>query len=150
MDSKTIRYQNVRYLVEDVGGVSNFAEKISKGQSQTSQFAGSTPIKGIGNKIAREIEKVFGKEHGWLDVYHPELFDDRSNSSTSLKEVGSVNLQQLVSTFEEIFKRIEILYGEKKLDEHSLGIIESVTVNTLESLIDSLTKNEPNQSKKTA
>lgn len=74
MDSKTIRYKNARYLADLAGGVSGFAEKIGKGQSQTSQFAGSTPIKGIGNKIAREIEAAFQKAHGWLDVAHPELW----------------------------------------------------------------------------
>ncbi|WP_151808969.1 hypothetical protein [Acinetobacter soli] len=80
MDSKTIRYQNTRLLVEQVGGVSNFANKINKGQSQTSQFAGTTPIKGIGNKVAREIEDAFGKPHGWLDVSHQE--DSSLNHST--------------------------------------------------------------------
>ncbi|HAV5317766.1 S24 family peptidase [Acinetobacter baumannii] len=70
MDSKTIRYKNTRLLVEEIGGVSNFAEKINKGQSQTSQFAGTNPIKGIGNKVAREIEEAFNKPHGWLDQVH--------------------------------------------------------------------------------
>lgn len=68
MDSKSIRYRNTRLLVDQVGGVSSFAEKIGKGQSQTSQFAGTNPIKGIGNKVAREIEEAFGKPHGWLDI----------------------------------------------------------------------------------
>ncbi|MDC4585062.1 S24 family peptidase [Acinetobacter baumannii] len=73
MDSKSIRYLNTRILVEQVGGVSNFAEKINKGQSQTSQFAGTNPIKGIGNKVAREIEEAFGKAHGWLDQVHEDI-----------------------------------------------------------------------------
>lgn len=73
MDSKSIRYLNTRILVEEVGGVSNFAEKINKGQSQTSQFAGTNPIKGIGNKVAREIEEAFDKPHGWLDQVHEKL-----------------------------------------------------------------------------
>jgi len=72
MDSKSIRYINTRFLVDQVGGVSNFADKINKGQSQTSQFAGTNPIKGIGNKVAREIEDAFGKPHGWLDIPHAE------------------------------------------------------------------------------
>ena len=79
MDNKTIRYNNVRYLVDLIGGVSNFAEKIDKGQSQVSQFAGSNPIKGIGNKIAREIEIAFLKDHGWLDVAHPELWESQGD-----------------------------------------------------------------------
>jgi len=72
MDSKSIRYRNTRILVDQVGGVSNFADKIGKGQSQTSQFAGTNPIKGIGNKVAREIEEAFNKTHGWLDIPHEE------------------------------------------------------------------------------
>ena len=72
MDSKSIRYKNTRLLVDQVGGVSNFAEKIGKGQSQASQFAGTNPIKGIGNKVAREIEEAFEKAHGWLDIPHEE------------------------------------------------------------------------------
>lgn len=68
MDSKSIRYANTRILVDQVGGITNFALKIKKSQSQTSQFAGENPIKGIGNKVAREIESVFGKPHGWLDT----------------------------------------------------------------------------------
>ncbi|EPR9360828.1 LexA family protein [Acinetobacter baumannii] len=73
MDSKTIRYKNTRLLVDQIGGVSNFAEKINKGQSQTSQFAGTNPIKGIGNKVAREIEEAFNKPHGWLDQVHEDI-----------------------------------------------------------------------------
>ena len=72
MDSKSIRYKNTRLLVDQIGGVSNFAEKIGKGQSQASQFAGTNPIKGIGNKVAREIEEAFGKAHGWLDNPHEQ------------------------------------------------------------------------------
>lgn len=68
MDSKSIRYRNTRLLVDQVGGVSSFADKIGKGQSQASQFAGTNPIKGIGNKVAREIEEAFDKPHGWLDL----------------------------------------------------------------------------------
>lgn len=78
MDSKTIRYQNTRYLVNQIGGVSNFAEKIGKSQSQASQFAGTNPIKGIGNKVAREIEDAFEKPHGWLDIQHAD--EDKNKS----------------------------------------------------------------------
>lgn len=75
MDSKTIRYNNARDLVAKAGGVSAFAERLGKGQSQTSQFAGENPIKGIGGKIAREIEEAFDKPKGWLDVPHPKADD---------------------------------------------------------------------------
>ncbi|MDY7373238.1 S24 family peptidase [Acinetobacter oleivorans] len=89
MDSKTIRYKNTRHLVEQIGGVSNFAEKINKGQSQTSQFAGTNPIKGIGNKVAREIEEAFQKPHGWLDILHTEVeLDNNIDLQNPLKIDG--------------------------------------------------------------
>ncbi|MCH7333864.1 hypothetical protein [Acinetobacter modestus] len=104
MDSKTIRYNNTRLLVEQVGGVSNFANKINKGQSQTSQFAGTAPIKGIGNKVAREIEEAFGKPHGWLDVIHQEkssqLPPNTLENVSSAK--GSEELQVIIRSLNDL------------------------------------------------
>lgn len=89
MDSKSIRYRNTRLLVDQAGGVSSFAEKIGKGQSQASQFAGTNPIKGIGNKVAREIEEAFGKSHGWLDIPHEEEIEKlESNVSAPFPIAG--------------------------------------------------------------
>ncbi|MCU4387971.1 hypothetical protein KTH40_10190 [Acinetobacter haemolyticus] len=91
MDSKTIRYKNTRLLVDQVGGVSSFAEKIGKGQSQASQFAGTNPIKGIGNKVAREIENAFDKPHGWLDLPHEvEFKSTNSNVSEPIPLIGKL------------------------------------------------------------
>ncbi|MGZ7882430.1 LexA family protein [Acinetobacter soli] len=87
MDSKSIRYKNTRLLVDQVGGVSSFADKIGKGQSQASQFAGTNPIKGIGNKVAREIEIAFDKPHGWLD-----LPQEQEITSTDVKISDPVHL----------------------------------------------------------
>ncbi|MFU9047439.1 hypothetical protein ACNAUY_13730 [Acinetobacter tibetensis] len=108
MDSKSIRYQNTRLLVKSVGGVSNFAEKIGKGQSQTSQFAGTNPIKGIGNKVAREIEDIFDKPHGWLDVPHTNINDISTTIPTSQYEISedrkveNKELQQLINILEDL------------------------------------------------
>ena len=90
MDSKSIRYQNTRLLVGQVGGVSSFAEKIGKGQSQTSQFAGTNPIKGIGNKVAREIEDAFGKPHGWLDIPQEGTQTHEKNVSDPIPLIGKL------------------------------------------------------------
>lgn len=91
MDSKSIRYRNTRVLVNLAGGVSNFADKIGKGQSQTSQFAGTNPIKGIGNKVAREIEDAFNKPHGWLDLLHDEYLPSNDvNISEPMPLIGKL------------------------------------------------------------
>lgn len=68
MENKEIRLRNTRALIQQSGGVALFAEKLKKAETQVSAFAGSNPRKGIGNKIAREIEEAFGKAPGWLDV----------------------------------------------------------------------------------
>ncbi|OBY75295.1 LexA family protein [Acinetobacter gyllenbergii] len=91
MDSKSIRYKNTRLLVDQVGGVSSFADKIGKGQSQASQFAGTNPIKGIGNKVAREIEIAFDKPHGWLDLPHEhEITSTDVNISDPIPLIGKL------------------------------------------------------------
>lgn len=87
MNVKEARYINTRRLIEQCGGVSAFAEKIGKSQSQASQIAGENPIKGIGNKIAAEIEAVFLLERGWLDRIHGD-----SNVETAPALRGKVPL----------------------------------------------------------
>lgn len=90
MDSKSIRYKNTRLLVDQVGGVSSFADKIGKGQSQASQFAGTNPIKGIGSKVAREIEEAFNKPHGWLDLPHENSQSIENNVSSPIPIIGKL------------------------------------------------------------
>ena len=70
MTSTEIRYLNVRKLVADFGGVSALADKLNKTQAQVSAFAGEKPRKGIGNKVARDIETTFDLPRGWMDVLH--------------------------------------------------------------------------------
>lgn len=120
MDSKTIRYNNTRILVDEVGGVSNFANRINKGQSQTSQFAGTTPIKGIGNKVAREIEDAFNKPHGWLDVIHQE---DSNLTSHNLNTLSSdVDKKEL----EALFKSLIVLDSQGKLSKDLIKALMAI------------------------
>jgi phage repressor protein C with HTH and peptisase S24 domain len=70
MDIAHIRRDNARDLSNKCQGISAFAEKLGKSQSQISSLIGTNPTKNIGNKIAREIEAAFGLPHGWMDVLH--------------------------------------------------------------------------------
>jgi PAS domain S-box-containing protein len=78
LDIKEIRHRNVRLLLETVGrdgtrggkrfgGLAVLAELLGKSASQVSRFAAEKPKTYIGDRIAREIEEVFGKERGWMD-----------------------------------------------------------------------------------
>jgi len=63
-----VRYLKARLLVDEAGSLIAFADRIDKQQSQVSSFAGKNPSKGIGGKLAREIETAFGRPFGWMDV----------------------------------------------------------------------------------
>lgn len=161
MDSRTIRYKNVRYLVDFIGGVTNFADKINKSQSQASQFSGSNPIKGIGNKVAREIESAFGKDHGWLDAAHPELWEDFNIPDKQLQnqneqiqaqwqsqcqtQLNNPELYVLANSFDKTLKRIDDLISEKKLTSEQLDVIHHVlssNIDTANTLMDGFIKSD--------
>lgn len=120
MDSKSIRYQNTRILVDSIGGISNFAERINKGQSQTSQFAGTNPIKGIGNKVAREIEEAFGKPHGWLDVIH-----QKNTGSNALNNSDNYSITSDNNDLATLIRALESLDSQGKL---SIDLIKAFKI----------------------
>lgn len=67
MTLKAIRRRNLRCLADQVGGITRLAERLGKTQSQVSHVIGRSPIKGIGDRLAAQAEKLFDKPVGWLD-----------------------------------------------------------------------------------
>jgi PAS domain S-box-containing protein len=95
MGVKEIRHRNVRVLLAQLGsdaglsgrrsgGMVMLAEMLGKSVAQVSRFAAETPSTRIGDRVAREIEEAFGKEHGWMDhaqwIADPEAFTPASAS----------------------------------------------------------------------
>jgi SOS-response transcriptional repressor LexA len=63
------RLQNFRrVLAERNMRLTEIADLLGKAPAQVSAFGGKNPTKGIGNKIAREIEKALGLHDGYLDM----------------------------------------------------------------------------------
>jgi hypothetical protein len=68
-----IRHENLMALIDEAGGINHFAARVKKSHSQVSQLVNKSPEsktgkpKSVGSKQAREIEREFGKETGWLD-----------------------------------------------------------------------------------
>lgn len=87
MNIKTLRWQKTRKLVSDVGGISRFAEKIGRSQSQVNRFAGPNPVTGIGDKIARLIEKSFSLDYAYLDKQGSEDDDLSRPAETALDAI---------------------------------------------------------------
>lgn len=63
------RLQNFRrVLAEQKLRLTDIAELLGKAPAQVSAFGGKKPTKGIGDQIAREIEKALHLHHGYLDM----------------------------------------------------------------------------------
>lgn len=125
MDIKQVRYKNARYLLKNQAlGVTNFADKIGRSQSQTSAYIAERPTKNIGDKMARLIENAFDMPYGWLDERHKET--ELYNSVGEVKSVSanpfdeelfqqsitSNNSQRLVDASLELCKKIQKLRGD--------------------------------------
>ncbi|MGQ5356489.1 hypothetical protein ACULML_17740 [Xanthomonas arboricola pv. corylina] len=71
MDASTARTENMRRLVAQAGGPSGWIRNYGAGrwqQAQVSQWISETNPKGIGHKLARDLEVVMGLPHGHLDL----------------------------------------------------------------------------------
>lgn len=72
MTREEIRRENARNLASLAGGQAEFGRAVEMVPSQVSQIIGKSPVKNIGNSIAKRIEQAFNKPEGWLDVLHGE------------------------------------------------------------------------------
>lgn len=73
MTREEIRRENARNLADQAGGQVEFGRALNMVPSQVSQIIGKTPVKNIGNSIAKRIEQAFNKPDGWLDVQHNDV-----------------------------------------------------------------------------
>lgn len=75
MDMKAIRFQNLELLIDEYGAA-EVARKADSSPAYISQLKTKrrtpkgTKIRGIGDDIARRLEKGFGKPEGWMDQIH--------------------------------------------------------------------------------
>lgn len=70
MDASSARSARIRQLVAEAGGPAEFARRYGGAnwtQAQVSQWISITKPKGIGHKLAREIESRVGLPAGWMD-----------------------------------------------------------------------------------
>lgn len=66
----TLRLENARILAKNYKNLAEFSRVIGREPTQVSRFMGTNPTKNIGDKIARDIERICRKEEGWLDADH--------------------------------------------------------------------------------
>ncbi|HGJ5880763.1 MAG TPA: S24 family peptidase [Arsenophonus nasoniae] len=154
METKDIRRANLHALIQDftVSGKnkkSQLADKIGIPAAQLSQISGNNPIRNIGDKIARRIEKSLNLPIGWMDVIHtktlnPSKKDDpfilQNSSKTYTDHIYRINHYDIeyscgggrvYSEYPDIIKAVEInpehalkMFGERP--STSLAIITAV------------------------
>lgn len=92
-----IRWRNFRDLIgSKKGAVTAAAERLGKTQGQVSHFGGKTPIKNIGDDIATEIERAWGKPLGWLDqVPRDGTVNERSDQVRAASQIHDLDAANL-------------------------------------------------------
>lgn len=68
MDNKEIRRVNMLMLAKEAGGLQSLADKTGTDAKYLSQVKNSWNGRGIGDDVARRIERALKKPKGWLDV----------------------------------------------------------------------------------
>jgi hypothetical protein len=81
-----IRRAKAKLLALKAGGISQFARKLDKAESQVRHWIGPTPVKNIGTQIAREIEKAMKVPKAWLDTLDG-IEDLASSVGADLEEI---------------------------------------------------------------
>lgn len=89
------RLQNFRrVLAEKKLRLTDIADRLDKAPAQVSAFGGKNPTKGIGDQIAREIERALGLRVGYLDMpYGIGEFSNAtvlSHTGRKLPVIGSI------------------------------------------------------------
>lgn len=79
MDITKIRWLNARHLAAyRCGSKRAFAEKLRKSDAQVAHIIGQKPTRNIGHGIAKQITDAFEVGDGWLDIPHPEIWDEQA------------------------------------------------------------------------
>ncbi len=69
-----IRKNNLEKLIKESGlNKGKFAEKIDTSPAYISQILSEKTQRDMGNDLARKIESLLAKDHGWMDVLHDSL-----------------------------------------------------------------------------
>ena len=72
LDSKEIRRQNLRTLIEESGTAAGLAEKAQTSAAYISQILSPKTKAFVGDALARKLENAMQRPHGWMDTLHYE------------------------------------------------------------------------------
>jgi transcriptional regulator with XRE-family HTH domain len=100
--SKEIRLTRLEQLISEFGTIEAVAEKSGTAPQYLSQIrngvkSSTGTARGVGDSLARKLEKGCGKPEGWMDIPFAEPQEEPRESN----EVRQEDLLQLISLFWE-------------------------------------------------
>lgn len=123
MDANTARTENMRRLVAEAGGPAEWVRRYGGDrwtQPQVSQWISESSPKGIGGRLARDLERTLGLGVGALD-------QPSSQASQSARP-----------DFEKIAGAVRILYDWLELmEEPRQGVYDSIMLDIAYGLVES-------------
>lgn len=101
-DVYDVRRRNLRRLADALGGPAKLADKLGRSESQISQLIGKTSTRNIGDRLARDVEKISKLREGSLDFPSELMVQDKGGTygivetgpEVMLKEVAVVGTTQ--------------------------------------------------------
>jgi hypothetical protein len=87
MDNKEIRRANMLALAEEFGGLAALAEKTGTDAKYLSQVKNRWNGRGMGDDVARRIERKLEKPKGWMDVLHTKNHSGDAHLPTAREEM---------------------------------------------------------------
>lgn len=98
-----VRRENARWLSQQCGGPTIFADRVGIAGARVSHLIGPNPVKNIGGATARRIENAFGKPIGWLDI--PNAWKSESLGIARVKPsdvfVRAADVMELFDLFQQ-------------------------------------------------
>lgn len=121
MDTTTnIRRENLRALVKKEGGVTCLAKKLSKSKSHVSQLSSYRANRGIGTRLAREIESKLSLKTGWMDTPYA---DDKNNILTKWNKLPDSFKSQLEDYIDWLLEMLSKNPGNSTYEKTDLLIL---------------------------
>ena len=99
-----IRRINIELLIKESGlGKGKFAEKIETAPAYISQILSEKTNRDMGSDLARKIERLLKKPHGWMDAVHD------SDDPLIIKEENKLSLSSQLDNMKLRVKKIPLI-----------------------------------------
>lgn len=94
MDAKSIRLENLRLLIQEIGSQKKLAHQAGVNPAYLSQILSKRTPRTMGDDVARRLERGMKKSHGWMDTLGEPVslsrYQSQGQQRSALREVDDV------------------------------------------------------------